>query len=199
MASNTWVSDWSNIGQCFIYFYLDLFSSSDHTFPNHLENLIHRVLSGVDNSGRCEIPDPNAIKATVFSFKMGKSPGSGGFTPTFYKKFWDIMGLKVIQAIQAFFLHETLSNSMNNTFFVMIPKFGNFSKVEQFCPIALCNFVYKIITKTLANRLKCVLDNIISPWQSAFIPGRAMHDNIIIAYEYVLPSQEKKKVRLHGH
>lgn len=50
-------------------------------------------------------------------------------------------------------------------------------------PIALCNVMYKILTKILANRLKSVLGGIISESQSAFIAGRSVIDNIIVAFE----------------
>lgn len=43
--------------------------------------------------------------------------------------------------------------------------------------------MYKIISKTLANRLKSILDNVISNSQSTFIPNRLISDNIILGHE----------------
>lgn len=55
--------------------------------------------------------------------------------------------------------------------------------ISQFCPISLYNVIYKIISKSIANRLKVVFPEIISPNQSIFVKGRQIIDNILITHE----------------
>lgn len=84
---------------------------------------------------------------------------------------------------------------MNHIFLALIPKTIGASKVDQFRPIALCNVSFKIITKIIASRLRRVLEKIVAPTQSAFIPNRNISDNTILNHElmFYLNSRKGKK------
>jgi hypothetical protein len=73
--------------------------------------------------------------------------------------------------------------ALNSTYIALILKVSNAASVSDYRPINLCNVVYKIFAKALANRLKVVLPAIISPQQSAFVPGCLILDNMLVAYE----------------
>ena len=75
----------------------------------------------------------------------------------------------------------------------MIPKISSPELLSQFRPISLCNVIYKIVAKFLVNRLRPILDEIISPQQSAFVPGRMIMDNALLAFECRHFMQHEKK------
>ncbi|XP_062014512.1 uncharacterized protein LOC133731059 [Rosa rugosa] len=71
----------------------------------------------------------------------------------------------------------------NYTHLVLIHKVKEPKVASDLRPIALCNVVYKIASKVLANRLKVILPHIISPLQSAFVSGRLISDKTLVVSE----------------
>lgn len=84
---------------------------------------------------------------------------------------------------EVFFSNGHLFKELNQTNIVLISKVPHPEKLSQFRPISLSNFSLKIITKILANRLEPILKTVISPQQSAFVPGRLIQDNILVSHE----------------
>ena len=75
--------------------------------------------------------------------------------------------------------------AFNDTLITLIPKIDNPLNLTQYRPISLCNVFYKIISKILVNRLKPILGQCVSQNQSAFVPGRQIIDNVLMAHEYI--------------
>lgn len=97
--------------------------------------------------------------------------------------YWHIVNNEVCNVIFKFLNNEILDESFNYTYIVLIPKISNYIKPNDFRPISLCNVIYKLASKVLANKLKTMLPTIISPSLNVFILGRLITNNVIIAYE----------------
>lgn len=91
----------------------------------------------------------------------------------------------MIEAVQEFFRTEQLLKQWNATTLVLIPKIPNASRMNEFRPISCLNTLYKVIAKLLTSRLQKLLNQVISPAQSAFLPGRLLVENFLLATEIV--------------
>ena len=189
-----WIVNLSEIREFVVSKFQHLFSEEPPTYLEDLDNLIPAVISAEENSNLCRTPTPLEIKEVLFNMQGLKSPGPDGLPPLFYKKYWPIVGIEVIQAVQNFFRTGHLLKEVNNSFIVLIPKLQNPSAISHFRPISLCNTIYKIISKILVSRLRPLLAKLISPCQSAFIPGRWIAENQIVVQE-ILHSFKKSKVK----
>ena len=112
-----------------------------------------------------------------------KAPGPDGMPPLFFQQFWPTVGEDVTEAVLTCLNSSIIPPSISRTFITLIPKVKSPVKVFEFRPIALCNTLYKIISKVLANRLKKILPCVISESQTAFQSSKAISDNILVAFE----------------
>ncbi|GAU22005.1 hypothetical protein TSUD_111440, partial [Trifolium subterraneum] len=124
-----------------------------------------------------------------------KSPGPDGFNPAFYQRFWEQCSDDIFSAASIWLERGYFPTSLNETNICLIPKCDNPTSMKDLRPISLCNVLYKMISKVLANRLKCCLDKCVSQEQSAFVEGRSILDNALIATEVIHALKRKTKGR----
>lgn len=133
------------------------------------------------------------VKKAVFDINPTKCPGPDGMTGFLYQQFWECMGTQLTDMVQQFLNSGCMEHNMNKTYICLIPKKCKADRLVDFRPISLCNVVYKIIGKLLATRLKKVLPSLISESQAAFVKGKLISDNILVAHEllHALSSNNK--------
>ncbi|KAL2225402.1 UNVERIFIED_CONTAM: hypothetical protein Sindi_2965300 [Sesamum indicum] len=123
------------------------------------------------------------VKQAVFDIADDKAPGPDGYSSRFFKAAWPVVGEEVTRAVLDFFSTGKLLKQINSMIFALIPKVHTPMSVNDFRPISCCNVLYKIIAKLLVQKISVLLDKIVSPCQTAFIPGRSIGDNIMLAQE----------------
>ncbi|KAK9073992.1 hypothetical protein SSX86_006587 [Deinandra increscens subsp. villosa] len=123
------------------------------------------------------------VKMAIWDCDINKAPGPDGFNSKFLKTHWDKNGPLMMEVLHEF--HETgqISLGCNASFIALIPKKENPLLLTQFRPITLVGSIYKTISKVLANRLKSVLNSVISETQSAYVNGRSILDGVLILNE----------------
>jgi len=125
------------------------------------------------------------IKAAFFGLPSNKACGPDGFPVEFFKAAWSCIGAEVTAVVREFFISGNLLKQWNATTIFLIPKFPNASCTSDFRPISCMNTLYKVIARLLTDRLQKLLSCVISPSQSAFLPGRLLAENVLLATEMV--------------
>ncbi|KAK5785353.1 hypothetical protein PVK06_039927 [Gossypium arboreum] len=165
------IYDESEIKGAATAYFQNLFSS------NGMGNLSH-LLSGIDNSITQDI---NATLLAKYSAEevymalkgMGpsKAPGHYDFSVLFFQTFWHILDPDIEDFCLVVLNGGKDFDSLNQTELVLIPKISNPTSLVNFRPISLCTVIYKIVAKTIANRLQEFIGRCIDDAQSALVPA----------------------------
>lgn len=148
-----------------------------------ITRLIPRLVSNEKNDLLTKPITLNWVEEAVSQMKEGAAPRPDGFTENFFHHFWGLVKMDMWRMVEDSRVSWRILPALNATFLTLIPKSERADSPDKSKPISLCNVIYKIATKVIANRLKPLLPSLISPEQSGFVEGRQITDGIILVHE----------------
>ncbi|XP_018473662.1 uncharacterized protein LOC108844873 [Raphanus sativus] len=172
-------------GEIAVKYFEDLFHSASPADASELlEDFVPIVTERMNQLLTAPVSD-NEIKKAVKAVKSDSAPGADGMTGKFFQSYWNITGAQITKEVKDFFAGGELPQDWNFTQLCLLPKKPNPTLITDLRPISLCSVVYKIISNVLCARLKRILPQIVSPTQGAFVSGRLISDNLLIAHEMI--------------
>lgn len=150
-------------------YFQDVYTADPNLNPETVTRLIQEKVTDIMNEKLCEDFTEDEISQAIFQIGPLKSPGPDGFPARFYQRNWGTIKADIIGAVRRFFQTGLMPEGVNDTAIVLIPKKEQPVDLRDFRPISLCNVVYKVVSKCLVNRLRPILDDLVSVEQSAFV------------------------------
>jgi hypothetical protein len=182
-------------------FFKDLYTADQKVQPDIITDNVQTQISQEMNERLCKDYSDEEIGNALFQIGPLKAPGKDGFPARFFQRHWGVFKNDIVAAVKDFFRTGVMPERINDTVIVLIPKTKNPVCLKDFIPISLYNVIYKIVLKCMVNRLPPLIQEIIAPSQSGFIPGRLITDNALIAFEciHALQKSSDGKVKFCGY
>jgi len=194
--NDVWVSDVDGMKNIVSNYITNLFTSSNPTKMERVTDLLPRRVMAEHNEFLMKPLTKLEVYEALMDMDPSKAPGPDGMSLKFFQFLWDTVGDKIFIASKNIFKGKcALPADLNHTNRVLIPKCQHPKCMGELRPISLCNVLYRIFSKVLANRLKHILPHVISDNQSAFVPGRLISDNLLVASEILHYMKRKNSGR----
>ncbi|CAI5482206.1 unnamed protein product [Closterium sp. Yama58-4] len=125
-----------------------------------------RTLSSASRERLTAAWSEKEVKSAFHSMAMNKAPGSDGLPKELFEEHWDVLGKHFMSLVGSFTESATLPASTKSAVTILLHKKGGRDAVENYRPIMLLSFTYKVLARVVADRMKSVLNEVISPEQS---------------------------------
>lgn len=167
-----WIKKQRDIKDYFLEKFGEVFKTDNSVMPTSLENLEFLPITLEANADFMRIPFEIEIEASILALHPLKALGPNGFPIFFYRHYWKTVKSQIVCCTQECFRTGAIPKGLNRSYIVLIPKLQQATKFNQYRPISLCNFTYKIVYKIITMRLKPLLANLISSNQGEFVESR---------------------------
>ena len=126
--------------------------------------------------------------------KNGKTPGIDGFPAEFLKVFWSKLKFIFQRAINSSYDNKELPLTLRQCIISCLPK-GNKDRavLKNWRPMSLLSVIYKMVSASIANRLKTILDFLIDKSQTEFITGRYIGHSTRLVYDIMYCTEKTRK------
>ena len=174
-----------------VKYYKELYTSKVKTTSEtkDIENdfLTDENIPQLNNLEKSLCDSPLTIEECSMALKQlsnNKSPGSDGFTTNFYKFFWIDIKDMVYESYIFSKTYKILTQNQKLGILNLLPKQGkDLRYLKNWRPVSLLNTDYKILAKTLANRLHKVIAKLVNSDQVGYIKQRYIGENIRLIFD----------------
>ncbi|XP_026444154.1 uncharacterized protein LOC113344383 [Papaver somniferum] len=168
------------------FFHTNLKIRQSGNFISELEDINGDIISYQN-----KIADWFNILSKNFSIKQQKKLTL--FLKSFQRACWHIIHDDVVHAIQLCWRRRFIPKGLNSNFLVLLLKIEGAKSPNHFRPIGLSNVIFKIITKIINTRMISMMTKLITPQQVAYIKGRSIQEQIILASKMVNEMNKKRR------
>ena len=187
-----WHETKEGIANVVVYYFEKLYTTS---YPSHILEITDTIPTKVSSEmNQSLIKDftKEEVLAALKQMHPTKAPSPDDMSAIFFQKYWDVVGNDVTSMVLNVLNCNKSIVEINKTYITLVPKTKSPTKITEYRPISLCNVVYKLISKVLANRLKVTLPHLITENQSVFLSERLITDNVLVAFEVMHYLEHKR-------
>lgn len=173
-TDSNWLETHELVANTAVDFFSNQFTQIGDTTDYEILNNVPAIVTLEQNLELCKYPIIGEVKDAVFALSGDSASGPDGFTGLFYQTCWDIVGEDIYMLLQEFYGGAALPKSITHTNLVLLPTKPQVQTFSDLRPISLRNFVNKVISRVLHDRLEKIFPSLIYPNQSALVKRRSI-------------------------
>lgn len=192
-SDGNWLEENDEMATEAMRFFQDQFTEA--TIPSSFGILDHipYMLNSEQNCDLMRQPTCKEVKLAVFGLNSESAGGPNGFNEKCFQYCWDIIGEDVVEMVKAFFNGQDLPKFATHTNLVLLPKMKEVIIFSDMRPIRLRNFVNKIFSRVIYERLVNILPTLISDEHACFVKGRSIVENVLLTQEIITDMRLRTK------